>query len=113
MRDKEEIIIEQLGILMSNISEDCNCAGWLYGTEYFVPELCKRACKTNLDQPWGHGSVSPSLAKKLIQLSNELDSWVDINEKGSAYIKFNPYPIPKKYKVNLDREFKVAQQKNT
>jgi hypothetical protein len=37
--DERHALVQQLGQAMSDISEDCYCAAWLGGTEYFVPEL--------------------------------------------------------------------------
>src|SRR5262245_48140399 len=73
-------LVQQLGRAMSDVSEDCYCAGWLGGTEYFVPELCRRAAATGRPQYWGHGEVTPERAAGLLALAELLRCWADLDE---------------------------------
>ncbi|MFK7790307.1 MAG: hypothetical protein AB8C95_12545 [Phycisphaeraceae bacterium] len=101
-----EGLLQDLGEKMSAVSEDCYYAGWMEGTEYFVPELCQRAMKTNEIQPWGHGEVTPNLGLELSKLAELIGHWADLDEIGTGYIAFDPFPIPKKYRENIDHEMK-------
>ena len=97
-------LVQLLGQLMSDISEDCYCAGWLGGTEYFVPELCRRAVETGQTQRWGHGEVTPEQARGMIHIAEQIGCWADLDEPGSGYTSFNPFPIPAQYINGIDRE---------
>ena len=79
---------------MSEISEECYYAGWLNGTEYFVPELCRRARDLGKSQTWGHGEVGPQKAEELFKIAELLGHWVDLDEMGSGYDPHDPFPIP-------------------
>lgn len=67
--------------LMSDLSEDCWCAGWMVGTERDLWRLAVAGGGT-----WGQGSVSQEQALTLLRLAyalNEwpkLDSWVPLDE---------------------------------
>lgn len=97
-------LVELLGHATSDISEECYCAGWLGGTEYFVPELCRRAITTGLPQYWGHGQVTPEQARGLAFLAEQIGTWVDLDEPGTGYIPYDPFPIPVQYVEAIDRE---------
>lgn len=97
-------ILQLLGNEMSDISEDCYCAGWLGGTEYFVPELCRRANATGQTQHWGRGEVTPELALGLMALAEQIGSWADLNDDATGYVPFQPFPIPPHYREEIDRE---------
>lgn len=91
-----------LGELMSVVSQDTHCAGWLMGTEFFVPELCKRVLKTNRANPWGFGELGPGMAAVLQTIADKLGHWATTEERGPGYVPFNPFPIPKEYLAELD-----------
>lgn len=93
-----------LGEAMSAISERCYYAGWMGGAEYLIPELCRRAIATDTRQPWGHGFVSPGDARELCALAERAGGWVDLDETGVGYERFDPFPIPIEYAQDLDRE---------
>jgi hypothetical protein len=76
----------------------------LGGVEYFVPELARRALESSEPQPWGHGEVTPELARRLFDLAEALGHWVDLDEPGIGYQPFDPFPIPLQYLEGLDRE---------
>lgn len=97
-------LVQQLGEAMSDVSEECYHAGWLGGTEYFVPELCRRAVATGRAQPWGHGEVTPERARTLIELAARAGCWADLDEPGIGYEPFQPFPIPPEYLAALERE---------
>ncbi len=97
-------LLQQLGQEMSDISEDCYCAGWLGGTEYFVPELCRRALESGHTQLWGHGAITPQEARRLIDLAERIGSWADTDYASVGYDPFQPFPIPPEYIEALERE---------
>jgi hypothetical protein len=107
--DRADLIL-RLGNLMSRVSEDCYCAGWLGGTEYSVPELCRRALTSALSQPWGHGVVTPALARTLCDIAEQLGHWVDTDEASVGYVPFSPFPIPPEHIAALDRELERERQ---
>lgn len=61
-----EALVIELGEAMSEVSEECYCAGWLAGTEEAVPALCRAAIATGEAQPWGMGSISVETARELV-----------------------------------------------
>jgi len=103
-------LTRRLGELISQVSEDCYCAGWLGGAEYSVPELCRRALASGRSQPWGHGVVTPALAKTLCDLADQLGHWVDTDEASVGYVPFSPFPIPPEYLAALDRDLELERQ---
>jgi len=88
-------LLQILGDEMSDISEDCYCAGWLGSTEYFVPELCRRAVESGQIQLWGAGEVTPERAKGLIALAEQIGCWADLDEQAVGYVPHQPFPVPK------------------
>jgi hypothetical protein len=97
---------------MNDLSEACYYAGWLNGTEYFVPELCRRAIATGNPQPWGHGVVTPEHATKLRTLADQLGHWADLDQPGVGYVPFQPFPVPTEYLASLDRELEYKRQRS-
>jgi hypothetical protein len=97
-------VVQHLGSAMSDISEDCYCAGWLGGTEYMVPQLCRRAVDLGKTQYWGHGEVTPEQARKLILLAEQAGSWADTDYYSVGYNPFQPFPIPQEYIDSVERE---------
>jgi hypothetical protein len=97
-------LVQQLGQEMSDISEDCYCAGWLGGTEYTVPKLCRRALELGQTQYWGHGEIAPDLARRLWELAERIGSWVDTDSDSVGYEPFQPFPIPPQYVEAIERE---------
>ena len=110
MATDREDLIQRLGDLMSQVSEQCYCAGWLGGTEYLVPELCRRALASARSQPWGHSVVTPALARTLHDIAEQLGHWVDTDETSVGYVPFSPFPIPPEYIAALDRELELERQ---
>jgi hypothetical protein len=90
-------LLQLLGNAISDISEECYCAGWMIGTEYFVPELCRRAEATGQTQFWGHGEVTPEQARGLVALAEIVGSWANLNQAGVRYVPHNPFPVPPQY----------------
>lgn len=97
-------LVQRLGQEMSDLSEDCWCAGWLGGTEYFVPELCRRAVESGLSQFWGHGEITPRLAGELVALAELAGCWADTDYYSVGYDPFQPFPIPPEYIEAVERE---------
>jgi hypothetical protein len=104
-------LAQQLGKAMSDISEDCYCAGWLGGTEYLVPELCRRAVLTGTPQFWGHGEVTPAQAQELIALAERAGCWADTDYLSVGYDPFQPFPIPPEYVEAIEREQRFVQSR--
>lgn len=99
---REVAPLDVLGRLMSDLSETCWSAGWLEGTEYLVPELCRRAVERDEPQPWGQGEVAPALAKALAVLAGELRHWANLDARGAGYVAFDPFPVPQACVDDLD-----------
>lgn len=97
-------LLQLLGKAMSDVSEECYCAGWLDGTEYFVPELCRRALTTRQTQHWGRWEVTPELARGLQALADQVGSWANLDADATGYIPFQPFPIPAVYLESIERE---------
>jgi hypothetical protein len=60
-----------LVVLMSDISEDCWCAGWLMGCEYSLWSIKENA----EDRTWGMAWVSDDDCAKLRELSAQCGGW--------------------------------------
>jgi hypothetical protein len=97
-------LVQQLGQEMSDISEDCYSAGWLGGTEYMVPELCRRAVETGQTQYWGFGEITPDQAHRLCALAEQIGCWADTDYASVGYEPFQPFPIPPQYVEVIERE---------
>jgi hypothetical protein len=97
-------LVQRLGQMMSDVSEDCYYAGWLGATEYLVPELCRRAVQSGTPVAWGHGVVTPERAAEMIALADRIGSWADLDEPGIGYVPFHPFPMPSEYVAAIDKE---------
>jgi hypothetical protein len=97
-----DILMEILGDLMSNISEECYSAGWYQGSEYIIPALCEKALNTQMPKPWARGEVTPEMASLLVSLAGKIGGWVSPNKKGDGYKIFNPFPTPEKYEDEIE-----------
>jgi hypothetical protein len=97
-------LVQQLGQKMSDISEECYCAGWLGDTEYMVPELCRRAIASGQPQQWGHGAISPDQALDLFNLADRIGCWADSDDDSVGYKPFQPFPIPLEYLKAIERK---------
>lgn len=102
--DEKHALVQRLGNAMSDISEDCYYAGWMDGTEYFVPELCCRAIHAGRPCYWGHGSVTPEQALELVALAQRAGSWAALDDRGIGFVPFQPFPLPSEYIESIDRE---------
>jgi len=98
------VLLRRLGDAMSDLSERCYYAGWMTGTEYVVPELCRRAAATGEPQPWGQDEVTAVEAAELLSLALRLGTWADLDEAGTGYVPFQPFPVPAKYQEEIERE---------
>lgn len=97
-------LIQQLGAAMSEVSEDCYCAGWLGGTEDVLPELCRRAIDTGTTQHWGQGVVTPETARKLWAMAERAGAWADLHPQDDSYVPHQPFPVDAEVTQELDRE---------
>jgi hypothetical protein len=97
-------VLQLLGNAMSDVSEDCYCAGWGGGTEYFVPELCHRAIESGQPQYWGQGEITVETARSLTYLAEQLGCWANLDDAGVNYVPHSPFPIPKQYIEAIERE---------
>jgi hypothetical protein len=61
----------ELADLMSEISEDCYCAGWLIGTEFVL-----WGAVLNGPIEWGCGDVTEEQVAALRRLSGEIGGWI-------------------------------------
>lgn len=95
-------LLRTLGDLMSGISESCYQAAWMVGTEYMVPELCRRALESGEAQPWARGTVTPAVARHLSELADKLGGWARLDEAGTGYQPFDPFPTPDRFLEELD-----------
>lgn len=104
MDDAErQSLVQQLGQALSDISERCYHGGCLGGTEYIVPESCRRAVESGSTQYWGHGEVTPERAKELMALAKRAGCWADDDFESIGYDPFRPFPIPPEYLEAIDR----------
>jgi hypothetical protein len=94
--------LRRLGGGMSGVSEACYGARWYDGTEYLVPELCRRAREAGTAQPWSQGAVTPEVARGLTILANEIGSWAILSDDASGYLPFDPFPTPPEHLSELD-----------
>ncbi len=95
-------VLQILGNAMSDISEESYCAGWATGTEYIVPELCRRALDSGQPERWGRWEVTPETARGLTHLAGELGCWATLNDSGTGYVPHQPFPVPAVYLAALD-----------
>jgi hypothetical protein len=95
-------LLRTLGDLMSGLSETCYEAPWMVGTEYMVPELCRRAVESGEAQPWGRGAVTPAVARHLSELAEKLGGWARLDKAGTGYLPFAPFPTPDRFSDELD-----------
>ena len=71
-----------------------------WGSEYHIPELCRRAVESGRSQLWGHGEVTPEQARGLLYLAEQLGCWANWDTAG--YAAHQPFPIPPEHFVALD-----------
>jgi hypothetical protein len=97
-------LIQQLGAAMSDVSENCYCAGWLGGTADVLPELCRRAIETGQAQRWGHGEVTPETARNLWAMAERPGAWADLHPQDDSYVPYQPFPRRAGVAEDMDRE---------
>src|SRR5437660_8824985 len=85
-------LVQELGAAMSELSEACYCAGWIGDCEDEIPELCRRALATGVPQPWGHGEVTPEIARRLTMLAERAGAWADLHPQDDTYVPYCPTP---------------------
>lgn len=72
---------QELYDLMSDISEEHWCAGWVNGLEF---DLWKRI-KSDDPLPYGLRQIDPELLKKLRELSEEIGGWIYTDDSNVAH----------------------------
>jgi hypothetical protein len=88
--------VQTLGDLMSAISRECWCAGWMENTEIDLPALCRGVIETGRPQVWGLSPVLPGLARVLAGIAGVLGHWVKPNSRAfegdgePAYVPYRP-----------------------
>lgn len=97
-------LVEFLGEAMSKISEESWYAGWVGGTEHYVPELCRRAIASGVSQIWGAGSVTPVQARGLCYVADKIGSCVNYGVETHGYVQYQPFPIPANVATDIDRQ---------
>jgi len=63
----------KLAQLMSDISEECWCAGWMSGTEY---RLWKAITDPQDDRHWGQDRIDDEMVEHLRRLSQSVQGWI-------------------------------------
>lgn len=88
----EDEMLQHLGRLMSDVSEDCWSAGWLRGTEEIVPMLARESVNACMPTYWGEGKISVDLARRLCRIADWLGCWVRVaDEDGELeYVRHIP-----------------------
>ncbi len=97
-------LVQLLGNAMSDISEDCWCAGWLGGAEHDIPELCRRAGESGRAQRWGLGEITPEQGRALVYLADQLGSWADLDKPGVGFVPYQPFPLTPECLQAIDRQ---------
>jgi hypothetical protein len=82
-------LVTELGRKMSEISQECFCANWLFGQHDDLPRLCYKADSTNRDQEYGHGTLSIARARELIDLATRAGSWA-VPGDDDSYEPYHP-----------------------
>lgn len=101
----DDMLVQQLGAAMSDLSEECYSAGWMSGSEDEIPELCRRALATGVVQHWGHGSVTPEVARRLTELAERAGAWANLHPQDDTFVPYRPpNPVPRDIAAALDRE---------
>jgi hypothetical protein len=59
--------------LMSDISEDCYCAGWMMGNEYILWEILTNP---SASRNYGQAIVTPEKIAILREISAEIGGWI-------------------------------------
>lgn len=82
--DSDELFayrVKELYDLMSDISEDCYCAGWMHGNEF---RLWSAITDPNDDRRYGQGEIEPHQVNRLRELSTLVDGWWRWDEEDGA-----------------------------
>ena len=73
--------IDELYELMSDISEDCYCAGWMMGNEF---RLWHAITDANDDKRYGQSEIAPQQIQRLKELSQAVGGWWRWDDKEGA-----------------------------
>lgn len=81
----ERLTPEQANLaqLMSDISEECWCAGWMIGTEY---RLWEAITDPEDHYHWGQDIINEAWRNELKRLSDKVCGWIDYGPNGEVFI---------------------------
>ncbi|OLP06519.1 hypothetical protein BLL52_2755 [Rhodoferax antarcticus ANT.BR] len=65
---------------MSEISEDCFCAGWIHDNEYSIWRVIALG-----DTSTGYPPMNPRLVRRCKQLANEIGGWIQWTVDGPQF----------------------------
>ena len=81
--------------LMSDISEECYCAGWMAGNEYTLWEMVSDPAA---ERRYGMGAVEPEQIEEMRAIAAEIGGWIrwrdDDGEKGLPPSEWGSVFIP-------------------
>ena len=95
--EERNALIQRIGQIMSDISEECWCAAWLYGTEFILPSMFY--LKPETEWTWGMGMEDMSTElRKAAELAEQVGTWAVYNSDAfvkdyQEYIAFDPRPL--------------------
>ena len=75
-----------LAALMSSLSEDLWCAGWLTGTERTLWNMVQGGTRE-----WGMGEVSQRQVDLLRLLSDEAEGWIIYGDDGPQFVPIDEW----------------------
>ncbi len=91
----------KLANTMSQISENCYCAGWIEGNEYGI----WKALKSGI-QKYGQYAIDTDLLEECGRLSAELHGWVIwVDDRDDPYMPTQDWGM---YFIDLDQWVKLA-----
>lgn len=106
-----------LASMMSEVSEDHYCAGWLVDLEYELWEII-----TEKNRPFGFGYIDPGKLLAIASLARELGGWIvwqhndDPEKSGERFVtfeEFEPMYEVNKEKVRLRMEAYKAEKESS
>jgi hypothetical protein len=90
--DRRDVIVQVLGALMSELSEDHYCAGWMMGLEEDLPRLC-RDVLSGTPRTYGMHEITREKAETLTYLAGKAGSWATLGN-GYLYEPYSPQDHP-------------------
>ncbi len=84
--DPRGVARNALAALMSSLSEDLWCAGWLTGTEHALWKMVQGG-----PREWGMGEVSQRQVDLLRLLSEEAEGWIIYGANGPHFVPIDEW----------------------